>query len=76
VQKAIRSADKISEMALPRTRKVLEYLIWEVYERQVDEPPGTPPLENLIQRPVKDGHCPDRLDAYATTIRKLAMPVK
>ena len=35
------------------------------------KPPGTRPLENLIQRLVKDGYFPDRLDAYATTVRKL-----
>ena len=36
-----------------------------------NEPPGSRPLENLIQRLVKDGYFPDRLDAYATTVRKL-----
>jgi formylglycine-generating enzyme required for sulfatase activity len=42
-----------------------------VYERRIHEPPGTRPLENLLQRIVKDGYFPDRLDAYANTIRKL-----
>src|ERR1700676_4132932 len=58
-------------MALTRTRKVLEHMVREVYERRCNEPPGTRPLENLIQRLGKDGHFPDRLDAYATTVRKL-----
>jgi hypothetical protein len=58
-------------MALTRARKVLEYVIRDVYERRIKEPPGTRPLENLLQRLVKDGHFPDRLDAYANTIRKL-----
>ncbi len=42
-----------------------------MYERRCNEPPGTRPLENLLQRLFKDGHFPDRLDAYATTVRKL-----
>src|SRR5262245_42460257 len=58
-------------MALTRARKVLEYVIRDVYSRRYSEPPGTRPLENLLQRLVKDGHFPDKLDAYATTIRKL-----
>ena len=33
--------------------------------------PGTRPLENLVQRLVKDGHLPSRLEAYTETIRKL-----
>src|SRR5437879_546003 len=71
VQKAILVADLDPEMALTRSRKVLELVVREVYERRINEPPGTRPLENLLQRLVKDGHFPDRLDAYATTVRKL-----
>src|ERR1022692_2280767 len=71
VQKAVRIADEDPEMALTRARKVLEYVIRDVYERRINEPPGTRPLENLLQRLVKDGFFPDRLDAYANTIRKL-----
>ncbi len=71
VQKAIQVADVDPEMALARTRKVLESVVRAVYERRIQEPPGTRPLENLLQRLVKDGHFPDRLDAYANTIRKL-----
>lgn len=62
---------KTPEMALTRARKVLEHVVRDVYERRVEEPPGTRPLENLLQRLVKDGYFPDRLDAYATAIRKL-----
>src|SRR5207302_4533092 len=71
IQKAILVADLDPEMALTRARKVLEHVIRDVYERRCQEPPGTRPLENLIQRLVKDRHFPDRLDAYATTVRKL-----
>jgi hypothetical protein len=59
------------EMALIRSRKVLEYVVRDVFVRRVGEPPGTRPLENLIQRLVKDGHFPPRLEAYTETIRKL-----
>jgi hypothetical protein len=50
VQKAVRIADEDPEMALTRTRKVLEHVIRDVYECRINEPPGTRPLENLIQR--------------------------
>jgi serine/threonine protein kinase/formylglycine-generating enzyme required for sulfatase activity len=71
VQKAIQVAEVDPEMALTRSRKVLEYVIRDVYERRLQEVPGTRPLENLLQRIGKGGHFPDRLDAYANTIRKL-----
>src|SRR5262249_45550872 len=50
VQKAIQVANVDPEMALTRTRKVLEYVVRDVYERHVKEPAGTRPLENLLQR--------------------------
>src|SRR6516225_8611022 len=71
VQKAVLVADLDPEMALTRARKVLEYVVRDVYQHRINEPPGTRPLENLLQRLVKDGFFPDRLDAYANTIRKL-----
>ncbi len=71
IQKVVRVADVDPEMALARVRKVLESVVREVYQRRLKEPPGTRPLENLIQRLVKDGFLPARLDAYATTVRKL-----
>jgi formylglycine-generating enzyme required for sulfatase activity len=71
VHRAIRIADEDPEMALTRARKVLEYIIREIYQRRLAEPPGTRPLENLLQRLVKEGYFPDRLNAYANTIRQL-----
>ena len=71
VLRAVHIADEDPEMALIRARKVLEYLVRDVFVRRVGEPPGTRPLENLIQRLVKDGHFPPRLEAYTETIRKL-----
>src|SRR5207302_8637717 len=71
VHKAVRVADLDPEMALTRARKVLEHVVRDVYERRVKEPPGTRPLENLLQRLVKDRHFPPILDAYANTVRML-----
>lgn len=71
VQRALGIAGQDPEMALIRSRKVLEYVVREVYERRVAEPPGTRPLENLLQRLVKDGLFPARLEAYANAIRML-----
>ncbi|MGB9181413.1 MAG: DUF4145 domain-containing protein [Pyrinomonadaceae bacterium] len=71
VKKAIRIADEDPEMALARSRKVLEYVIRDVYKRHFGKEPGTQPLENLIQRLVREGYFPPVQDAYASTIRKL-----
>lgn len=71
VHKAIQVAEFDPEMALTRARKVLEYVVRDVYERRVKEPAGTRPLENLLQRLVKDKFLPGRLDAYANAIRQL-----
>jgi hypothetical protein len=71
VQKAFRIADEDPEMALARVRKVLEFVIRDVYERRCGELPGTRPLENLLHRLVRDGHLPTRLDAYASSVRML-----
>jgi formylglycine-generating enzyme required for sulfatase activity len=71
VRQALRIAGPDPQMALTRVRRALEYVVRDVYQRRVAEPPGTRPLENLLQRIVKDGHFPDRLDAHANFIRKL-----
>ena len=70
VQKALDIAGRDPEMALARARKVLEVVVRDVYERQTGEPPGTRPLESLLQRLVTDRHLPDRLDA-ATIVHRL-----
>jgi formylglycine-generating enzyme required for sulfatase activity len=46
-------------------------MLRDVYERQIGEPAGTRPLENLVQRLARDGHLPKRLAAYANAIREL-----
>jgi formylglycine-generating enzyme len=71
IRKAVRLADDDPEMALTRIRKVLEYVVHDAFERLVKEPPGTRPLENLLQRLVKDGHLPLHLAPHATFVREL-----
>jgi cyclophilin family peptidyl-prolyl cis-trans isomerase len=71
VEKAVRMADLDPEMALTRARKVLEYIVRDVFERHIQQPPGTRPLENLLQQLAKDGHLPARVEAYANAIRLL-----
>jgi hypothetical protein len=71
VLKAVRIAEVDPEMALTRTRKVLEFVVRDVYEKRLHEPAGTRPLENLLQRLVKEGHFPARLEAYASAVRLL-----
>ena len=58
VRKAVLVADLDPEMSLTRARKVLEYVVRDVFERRIKEPPGTRPLENLLQRLLKDGFSP------------------
>ncbi|MGA9996203.1 MAG: DUF4145 domain-containing protein [Pyrinomonadaceae bacterium] len=71
IQRVILIADNAPDMALTLARKVLEYMIRDVYQRHFNEDPGTRPLENLLQRLVREKRFPARLDAYANTIRKL-----
>jgi hypothetical protein len=59
------------EMSLTRARKALEYVVRDVYQSAFAEPPGTRPLENLLQRLVKEERFPKRLAAYANAVREL-----
>ena len=62
LQKAVDLADIDPEMALVRVRKVLEYMIQRAFVRLIGEPPGNRPLENLIERLVKDGNLSQKLE--------------
>jgi hypothetical protein len=73
-QGVLRAADVSGidpEMALGRVRKVLEYMIREVFERRSGQPAGTRPLENLIQTLQKETWLPERVAAYASAVRIL-----
>ncbi len=71
IDRALDIADRDPEMALTRTRKVMEFIIRQVFEKDVGEDPGTRPLENLLQRLVKDEHLPRVIGAYANAVREL-----
>jgi hypothetical protein len=71
IRLAVAIAELDPEMALTRARKVLDHLVRQVYGYRVGEPAGSRPLENLLQRLVKDGHLPRRLAAYANAVREL-----
>jgi hypothetical protein len=71
IRKAITIAELDPEMSLTRARKVLEYIVRQVYESRTGEEAGTRPLENLLQRLTRDGHLPRKLAAYANAVREL-----
>jgi hypothetical protein len=70
VENALRVMDLARSLAVVGPRKVLDLVIRAVYDRCVNEPPGTRPLEGLTQRLVKDGHLPPVLEGYASLIRQ------
>jgi hypothetical protein len=71
IRRAIDIAELDPEMSLARARKVLQYIIQQEYERATQESAGTRPLENLLQRLLKEGKLPRRVAAYANSVRDL-----
>ncbi|HEV3259879.1 MAG TPA: DUF4145 domain-containing protein, partial [Gemmataceae bacterium] len=71
VREAILVVDLAPALAVIPPRKVLDHVIREVYKRRCNEPPGTRPLEGLIERLVKAGHLPPRLEPHADAVRGL-----
>ncbi len=72
VHKAIQVAGNLTRRwPSPAHARCWRYVVRDVYERRVKEPAGSRPLENLLQRLVKDKFLPGRLDAYANAIRQL-----
>src|SRR5262245_3554446 len=61
IEKAARRAADDPEAALIHVRKTLQYVIDDVYERRCGEPPGTRPLQNLLERLAKDGQLPPEI---------------
>ena len=72
IRQAIDIAQRDPEMSLIRARKVLEYIVTDIYD-DVLKPKraGTQPLEGLVQTLVKEGQFPNRLAAYADMVRGL-----
>jgi formylglycine-generating enzyme required for sulfatase activity len=71
IRQSVDIAGTDPEMSLTRARKALEYIVRDVYQNAFAEPAGTRPLENLLQRLVKEDHFPKRLAAYASAVREL-----
>ncbi len=71
VKKAITLSSIDPDMALGRARKVLDFIISELYKRQFGRSPGTQPLENSVQQLAKAGKLPRTMVAYANSVREL-----
>jgi hypothetical protein len=71
LRQAVAIAEQDPEMSLTRTRKVLEFVVRDTFERRLGQPAGTRPLENLLQQLVKEGHLPRKVAAYANAVREL-----
>ncbi len=71
VKKAITLCNIDPEMALGRARKVLDFILADLYKREFARPAGTQPLENLIQQLAKAGKLPRTMVAYANSVREL-----
>ena len=73
VERAIIEAERDPVTSLVYARRVLEHVLRDVFDRHVNgEKAGTRPLENVLQRVVKDGHFPGELAGSATAIKDLA----
>ena len=57
--------------ALVRVRKALQYVVDAAYTREFNEPAGTRPLENLLQRLAKESAFPKKLSAFSTLVKDL-----
>ena len=71
IKKAITLCNIDPEMALGRARKVLDFIIADLYKRELVKSAGTQPLENLIQQLSKAGKLPRTMVAYANSVREL-----
>ncbi len=59
-------------MALTKARKVLESVLRRVWEHFLpNEPVGTRPLEEVLQRLQKNGYLPRKQAAYASAVKEL-----
>lgn len=71
IRRAVSIVEADPAMSLIRVRKVLEQIVRETFEKRVGEPAGTRPMENLLQRIIKDELLPRNLAPYANGIREL-----
>ena len=75
IKKSLAQLKQISRpdpaMALVRARKILEYVASDLFRRHIPEPRGTRPLENVIDRLMKDGVIDLHIKAYMDQVRGL-----
>ena len=71
VKKAITLSNIDPDMALGRARKVLDFIVSDLYKREFGRSPGTQPLENSVQQLAKAGKLPRTMVAYANSVREL-----
>ena len=72
IRQAIDIAQRDPEMSLIRSRRVLEYIVVDIYDESLKpKRAGTQPLEGLVQTLVREGQFPNRLAAYADMVRGL-----
>ncbi len=72
VRQVVAVAEADPEMALTKARKVLESVLRRVWEHFIpNEPIGTRPLEEDIQRLQKNGYLPRKQAAYAIAVKEL-----
>ncbi len=71
VKKAITLSNIDPDMALGRARKVLDFIVSDLYKREFGRSPGTQPLENSVQQLAKAGKLPRTMLAYANSVREL-----
>jgi uncharacterized protein (TIGR03067 family) len=72
VRQVVVVAEADPEMALTKARKVLESVLRRVWEHFIpNEPIGTRPLEEILQRLQKNGYLPRKQAAYAVAVKEL-----
>ena len=72
VRQVVAVAEADPEMALTKVRKVLESVLRRVWEHFIpNEPIGTRPLEEVLQRLQKNGYLPRKQAAYAVAVKEL-----
>jgi hypothetical protein len=75
IKKSLEQFKRIAQpdpaMALVRARRVLEYVIRDLFRRHVPERPGTRPLDNLVTRLVQEGVLDLHIKAYVDHVREL-----
>ncbi|HEV2972355.1 MAG TPA: DUF4145 domain-containing protein [Pirellulales bacterium] len=75
IKKSLEQFKRIAQpdpaMALVRARRVLEYVVRDLFRRHVPEKAGTRPLDNLVTRLVQEGVLDLHIKAYVDHIREL-----